>query len=232
MKLSFVVCANDAQILSACLMNSPCIAPGLGHQLIVATGASSAADGFFWGRRFACHDWMVLVHQDVFLPEGWDEKFAAAVQSAREKDPSVAVVGVYGVTGDGRHVGHVKDRGKWIGGPLQEPVRVRSLDELLVAVRTDLPLAMDAELGFHLYATDLVLAAARIGCNSVVVDAPCEHHSNMSNDRISENLARAFTASAAVFEHKWRDDLPVTTPCVTLDGHGNVSRFIHSLKVN
>jgi hypothetical protein len=43
--------------------------------------------------------WLVWAHQDVYLPLGWDLKFASALQEAVSHWPNLAVAGVYGVSG-------------------------------------------------------------------------------------------------------------------------------------
>jgi hypothetical protein len=230
MKLSFLVCVNDAAVLERCLLRSPCLLPAVGHQLIVVEGARSAAEGFARGRPFACNEWIVMVHQDVVLPENWDKRFASGIEQALQMFPETAVVGVFGVTAEGKFVGHVNDRGRWIGSPLAAPVRVRSLDELLFAVRTDSGLKLDPRLGFHLYATDLILSAEAEGFCAVAVNAPCSHLSALPEKWYKSPVVHDFLASTSVFEDKWKALLPVITTCGVIDGEGWLLKKIDELQ--
>src|SRR3990167_8510890 len=58
--------------------------------------------------------WLVWVHQDVLLPEGWDTRFLQVLAQGVRQFPRAVVAGVYGVNGRGaeaRRAGHVLDRG-------------------------------------------------------------------------------------------------------------------------
>ncbi|MBK7509911.1 MAG: hypothetical protein IPI16_18065 [Comamonadaceae bacterium] len=149
-------------------------------------------------------DWLVWAHQDVFLPEGWDRRFAAALRDARFRFPNLAVAGAYGISGAGRsavRAGHVLDRGQLLKEPAALPCPVNSLDELLLAVRVDSPLRMDPALGFDFYATDLVLQAQEAGLASAVVDAYCEHWSDTpSSGPMPRELFERVKANGHAFE--------------------------------
>lgn len=215
-RFSFVACVNQPQVARACLLASPCLQPGSGHQLVLAQGMTSAAQGHTWGRQLCRNDWLIQVHQDVLLPLGWDAAFGQALQAALQRWPELALVGVYGVDAAGAHVGYVMDRDRWLGQPLTQAVAVRSLDEMLFAVRLDAGLELDAALGFHLYATDLVLAAQRRGFCSAVLPAPCEHHSRLARTGDAQTIA-AFAQSVEVFRRNWADQLPLATPSIVID---------------
>lgn len=190
----------------------------------------SAGEGFQWGLQLARHAWIVLLHQDVYLPQGWDGQFLQQLQAAQQRHPSLAVAGVYGVCSDGRHAGHVLDRDRWLGGPFAQAEPVRSLDELLLAVRAESGLRPDPALGWHLYGTDLCLQAADRGNPAVVVDAPCEHRSTLPrslpqtasprDDGLAAQI-QAFNASAQVLARRWPHAMPVVTAVTTID-HGRV----------
>lgn len=218
MKLSFVVCVSDANVLAENLMSSPCLSNGSAHQLILVHGCRNASEGFGHGMTFASGDIMVFVHQDVFLPAGWDKAFAAGFVNARRRMPA-EVVGVYGLgasaeNGKSRQLGFVNDRGEWLRGTEPLPARAQSLDELLIAVPRGSILRPDPELGFDLYATDLVLQAESGGGCGAVVEAPCEHRSSLQRTQIPRGLADRFRKSAMVFERKWARRFPIETPCI------------------
>ena len=104
---------------------------------------------------------------------------------------------------------------------------VDSLDELLLAVRTDAGLRLDPALGFDFYATDLVLQAQARGLCAAVVDGYCEHWSSTpSQGSAPQSLLDRINASGDVFERKWAHRLPVTTPCFPVEREGDVRQFL------
>ena len=234
-KLIFVTCASNLQVLGKHLLASPCLQK-TERPLTAFFNAPSAAHGFNAAMAaarneppdVACQNsWLVWVHQDVFLPQGWDTVFTQALSVALQQFPKLAVVGVYGVSGtgtDARRAGHLLDRGALLREPAALPCLVDSLDELLFAVRIDSGLTLDGALGFDFYATDLVLQAQQQGWQCAVVDAYCEHWSGTpaSGDLPDAVVERVLT-NGAVFEQKWHHRLPVTTPCFEIGQPGDVA---------
>ncbi len=225
-KLNFISCVTDLQVLQERLLASPCF-QRTGHQLTAVHNAASAAQAFNSAMKGAAPgSWLVWVHQDVFLPLGWDAVFAAALNQAQAQFPKLAVAGVYGVAGagaDARRAGQVLDRGKLLREPLALPCLVDSLDELLFAVRVESGLELDPALGFDFYATDLVLQAQARGLQCAVVDAYCEHWAQTpASGAVPQAMLQRILDSAQVFEKKWVQRLPITTPCFTIDRGGDV----------
>lgn len=217
--LAFVTCSNRPEVLARCLMASPCLASGR-YPLAVHEGCASAAEGFNATLDAGDSAWLVFVHQDVFLPEGWDARFLEGLRLAGARFPGLAVAGVYGVRYRGlpapQHLGHVLDRGRLLCVGEDLPQQADTLDELCFAVRCDAGLRLDETLGFDFYAADVALQARERGLAVAVVDAWCEHHSSLPRSGFSEDFVARFTASATRFQDKWRHRLPVTTPCITL----------------
>ena len=239
--LNFVTCASNSEVLQKRLLASPCLRPG-GHPLAVYFNAESAAQGFNAAMAAASHTantdaptdhWLVWLHQDVFLPEGWDTRFTQALTDAAQRFPKLAVAGVYGIAGAGaaaRRAGHVLDRGTLLHEPATLPCLVGSLDELLFAVRVDTGLLLDAALGFDFYATDMVLKAQEQGWQCAVLDACCEHWSDTpASGAVPSTVVERIKRSAAVFERKWAQRLPITTPCFDIAKPGDVAAFIDSI---
>jgi hypothetical protein len=225
MRLSFVVCLSDDSVLDANLMASPCLRSGTPHEVVAIRNAPSAADGLNLGVDRAHCDWIVCVHQDVFLPEGWDHRLEEQLRRAEQRFGPVGVAGVYGVgevvQGPGsplaaRRIGRVVDRGRLLDHGPELPARVATLDELLLVVHRDRWLPMDAELGFHLYGADLCLQARERGLAVVALDALCHHNSR------SAGLPASFFRSARAFARKWANRLPIATPCVVFDREGRM----------
>jgi len=238
-ELHFVSCASNLEVLGERLLSSACLQPG-GYTLAAYFNAPSAAHGFNAAMAAASGTpagpaWLVWVHQDVFLPDGWDTRFVQALKEAMLAFPKLAVVGVYGIAQAGagdRRAGHVLDRGTLLREPSPLPCLVDSLDELLFAVRVDSGLQLDPTLGFDFYATDLVLQAQALGWQCAVVDAYCEHWSaTPTGSVIPAGLARRIRASGAAFEAKWAAQLPVQTPWLKVDRPGDVGRFIDQFEL-
>ena len=87
------------QLLEANLLASPCLDAGSPNEVIVVKGCPAAANGlklaFEWARR----EWIACVHQDVFLPRGWDQLVTDQLKEAERRFGPIGVAGVYGVGG-------------------------------------------------------------------------------------------------------------------------------------
>lgn len=226
----FVSSVSRWEVAHTRLLASPCLQNG-GERLVLQVNAGSAAAAVNMVLESRPHArWLVWLHQDVFLPDGWCALFAQRLREAQAQWPRLAVAGVYGVRGAGPHAvraGHVLDRGTLLREAAALPQAVDSLDELLFAVRTDCGLRLDPALGFDFYATDLVLQAQAQGWTAAVVDAYCEHWSDTPvAGAASQGLAARIAASAAVFERKWEQRLPVCTPCFDIGRVGATQAFL------
>ena len=227
--LAFVVCASDPEVLQQRLLASECL-KSRRYRLAIHFDSPSAARAFNEEMDHSSGEgWLVWVHQDVFLPEGWDRRFLAALAQAERVIPKLAVVGVYGIDLLGRRAGHVLDRGRILREPQALPCEAASLDEVLVAVRTDSRLILDPALRYHFYATDLVLAARQGGWAAAVVDCCCEHWSDTpTSGPVTREFADRLIADARIFETKWRHHLPLVTPCFHISEPGDVERFVQA----
>ena len=233
LRLALVTCVSRMEVLNERLAQSPCLQKG-GLPWTAYFNCTSAAQAFNQALRgHTAVDWLVWVHQDVFLPPGWDAQLRHALAQATRQWPQLAVAGVYGVHGAGtqaQRAGKVLDRGQLLHEPAALPCLVDSLDELLVAVRVDSGLQMYAAMGFDLYATDLVLQAQQAGQCAAVVDAYCEHWSDTpASGAMPASLIARVKNNALAFERKWAHRLPVQTPCFAVHQSGDVAAFIDSI---
>jgi len=220
--LSFVTCVSDDAILDDNLLASPCLEPNSPYEVILIDDCPSAADGLNLGLERAKHDWVVCVHQDFYLPQGWDRRLVSQLREAERRFGPIGVAGVYGV-GEvippqlpeyslaTERIGWVVDRGRLLQDGPELPARVATLDELLLVVPRNTPLRFDSALGFHLYGADICLQARERGLAVVAIGALGHHNS------WSVGLPEAFFPSADVFARKWAHRLPVATPCVVID---------------
>jgi hypothetical protein len=229
-RLRLACAVSQPEVLMQRLLASPCLARG-GLPLWLRVNAGSAAEALDAALAGAAPgDWVVWVHQDVFLPAGWDSAFAAALADVLRADPTAAVAGVYGVAGAGqtlRRAGRVLDRGQPLVEATPLPCRADGLDELLVAVRAGSGLRFDPALGFDFVGTDIVLQARSRGLGAWVVDAWCEHWSDTPRSgAVAPALAARLAASGAAFEAKWAARLPVATTWLEIGAPGDTARAL------
>lgn len=236
----FVVAATQQEVLDRCLLASPLWASPLRQEGLpqpeVVWGADSAAAAFnpVIERLQATQSaqWLIWVHQDVWLPPDWLHQWAAQLRLAQSRWPNLAVAGVYGVQHEPHastavRAGHVLDRGTLLREPAPLPHAVNSLDEMLVAVRVDSGLRWDAALGFDFYGTDVCLQALERGYACAVLDACCEHHSSTpSSGLMPRRLIDRIARNGAAFERKWAHRLPLSTSCFYIGQTGDVARFL------
>ncbi|MEO5334479.1 MAG: class I SAM-dependent methyltransferase [Magnetococcus sp. YQC-5] len=214
--ITFVVCVNNYKQLTENLLASPCLQGLHPHQLIMMDQPPSVADAFHYGLQHAQHPVIVLVHQDVYLPENWDQQFYEKIEQAKTIWHNAGIFGLYGIGRSSDHtmsrVGSIYHQGVHLSGSEPVPKLVDSLDELLIAFPKETPLSMDKELGFHLYASDVILTARNMGLCAVVVDAPVHHNSLLNLGTASLAYWDKLADSCAHFESKWHDSFPYKTP--------------------
>ncbi len=208
---------NDEAVLEHNLLMSPLVAFA-DRQVILQRGYPSAAKAYNGVLEQADGEWIVLAHQDVYLPKPWLEQLRSGIEMVESHDPNWAVIGIYGVAHDGQHVGHCwsSGLGRELGVSFDQPQAVSAIDELLIVLRRSAGLRFDEGLpGFHLYGTDIVQTALKKGLSAYVVHAPVVH-----NSRSVRTLRGPYAASYHFMRKKWRDQLPVATTVVTLTRSG------------
>lgn len=206
--MTFVTCVNDEDQLNSNLLRSPCLWPDSPHEFLPYRGMHSIAEGFNAGLAAAANELVVLVQQDMYLPAGWDGRFAAQVAQAEREIGRLGVVGLYGNRyrgGQLAHHGRVVDRDHLLDDGDRFPAVVDGLDEVLLATHRVSGLQADPQLGFHFYGADLSLAAAEAGLVNVVVDAPAYHNS------LFAEVNSAFHVSREALLRKWPDVRPLYT---------------------
>lgn len=226
--ITFVVCVNDQGELEQNLLFSP-VAHSPSHQWILVD--NRAGDGisqiYHAAARKAKNDLVFFVHQDLYLPPGWEERLFLALDALEQQDPNWGVIGSVGVIAAGPTepaplLGHWCDPyGYHHNGPL--PAIVQSMDEQWLGVRRSRGPAFDPDLpGFHCYGIDLSLTARQMGLRSYALDAFVWHKFRDSLGNLIENkdmsskiLARRtdrftaeFRAAADFIRKKWSKYLP------------------------
>lgn len=216
MNWSLITAVNDRSVLRTNLLASP----GVGgfRDFIPQENAKSAGRAYNAAWTLAHGEVLVFAHQDVFFPPGWMGELGAGLDWLARRDPNWGVLGVWGLTASGVACGHTycTGLGRVLGSGSAMPVRVRTLDEIVLIIRQGSELRFDERLpGFHLYGTDMCLQAHQKAMSCYAVPAFCVHNTNGL-----KYLPYSFWRAYAYLRRKWRRDLPVRTPCTTITRSG------------
>ncbi|MFN9748681.1 MAG: hypothetical protein ACK53K_07045 [Burkholderiales bacterium] len=192
--------------------------PGLHEvraQVISYRGASSPAEALSQSLAHCNNDWVLFCHQDVYFPRGFGEQLNAVLADVPAEARASALFGFIGM-GVNRSTlacepaGFVIDRLHRADHAPSDAVL--SIDELAIVVARESVHCIDPALGWHLWATDLCLAAV---CTHKmfprIVRLPLFH--NSSNDYM---LPAAFHEAAAKLKRKYPDFGAIHTLCGTL----------------
>lgn len=220
------VCRDEA-VLTANLLRSPALRSS--SELVVKRDAASVAAAYNAALREAMTDLVVFTHPDVYLPETFAASLARAVAWLDEHDPTWAVLGLVGCKADGTIAGFTYSvgLGSFVGGPFETPMRVRTLDEFVFAVRKSSGLTFDEALPgpqSQLCATDVCLQAERNGLGVWVIPAFALHNSNGW-----AYLPLNFWKPYLYMRRKWSSVLPVRVPYAKIT-RGCLPMFRNSLR--
>jgi glycosyl transferase family 2 len=211
MRWSVISAVNDERVLNSCLLNSPGIRSA--SEVILQRNYSSAADAYNAAIEKANTDFLVFVHQDVYLPEGWIDSVQNAVESLSKKDSNWGVLGIWGtVDYSEQPVGYLY----WTGDlgweePFEGAKEVTTLDEAVLIMRKSSGITFDPQLpSYHLYATDICMEARCRGKKCYSISAFCIHNTNTNSGKL---LPREFWRCYLVMRRKWKAKLPIVTPC-------------------
>lgn len=220
--------SNDREILDLNLRASPVIASGR-LQLDVEMDAPSATIGY--NRLLERHptDICILVHHDVYLPDGWDRLLMRRIAEVEAHDPDWAVIAASGIGPDGRHWGPVWSSAfsRVLGGVTVAPQPIQAADELLIVFRADTGLRFDEELPhFHFHGLDIVQTVLAAGKGAYNVPLPLIH-----NDRFAKMLGDDYRDGYRHMQRKWRDVLPLMSTTVKISWHGlHLRRALRRMK--
>jgi hypothetical protein len=209
---SVIAAVNNQEILESCLLASPEI--GLAADQIWQRGFSSAAKAYNAAIDKATTDILVFAHQDVFLPAGWTAQVQRSLAWLKKNEPQWAIAGICGVQSSGGRHGNVycTGLGAKLGADFLPPVEVQTVDELLFIVRKSSGVRFDEALpGYHMYGTDICLEARARGLKCYAISAFCIHNTNGY-----AMLPWHFWKAYLYMRRKWKDVLPVTTPCIEI----------------
>jgi len=210
----FATCVNSHDIFRRNLFRSPDVA-ALGARIYENQRSASSAYNDALANASPGSGYTIFVHQDVYLPEGWLDRLRSIVASLSGYDRSWAVLGSFGVTHAGEYAGHVYGNGVGVlGRPFGQPVKVRTLDEIVLVVRHIPGLRFTgAHPGFHLYGTDICLRAEQLNLSCYVADNYCIH-----NTRLQSFPPGGFYSGYLAIMRHFPAALPVKTTCATVTG--------------
>jgi hypothetical protein len=197
---------NDHAVLELCLNRSPAIVSGE-TKLRIYEGFATAGAAYNQALADSAAPYLVLVHQDIYLPRNFIANVRARIENLNQIDPNWAVAGAIGTDAAGDVVGQTwsSGLGQIVGEKTEQPVAVEALDEMLLIVRRAAGVAFDPDIpSFHLYGTDIIQTAKTRGMKSYVIDAPVIHHSRPAVD-----LRGGFRVAYSYMQRKWRGALPI-----------------------
>jgi hypothetical protein len=215
--ITLVAAVNDDFVLTQNLLTST-LAFCDRTEVSLQRGFCSAGKAYNTALDQTTQEVVVFAHQDVYLPQRWLDQLHDAIGIVESTDPNWAVIGVYGVTANGEHVGHCWSSGlnRILGESFAIPRRVCAIDELVIVLKRSSGLRFDEKLpGFHLYGTDIVQVALANGFSAYVIHAPVVH-----NSRPVRTLHGAYAEAYHYMRQKWRKQLPISTTVVPLTRTG------------
>ncbi len=212
-----VVC-NNLELLRRNLLASPDIRE-LNLPIVVEAGAANAGLGLNSAIERSDAGVVVCAHQDVYLPRGWFARLDRVLTTLEGLGKRWGVLGVVGVTSEGRIVGtaYSVGLGREVGERLRASFQpVVSLDEVVLIVNRNVSVRFDPELpSFHLYGTDIVQQVLATGGHAFAIDNPVIHNS-IPVRVLDQGYRRAYW----YMRHKWRGQLPIPTTVVPITRFG------------
>lgn len=207
---------SSPEILGANLARSPLL--GAGVALHEEWNAASAAQAYNRALDATTASVVILAHQDVYFPAGWERLLATRIAEVATADPNWGLIGAFGVGLDGAHIGPVwsSSLGMIVGRVPMAPVPVQSFDEMVIVLNRASGLRFDESLpGWHMYGTDIVTQARARGLGAWAVGLPCIH-----NDRYHEALGPDYVDCYRAMQRKWSARLPLVTPITKISWSG------------
>jgi hypothetical protein len=205
-KFDIAAAVNDHAVLDFCLNRSPSIVSG---ETKLRTYENFPTAGAAYNQALADSSapYLVLVHQDIYLPQRFIPDLEIQIKVLNRIDPNWAVAGAIGIDSSGKVHGETWSSGlrRMIGLKVERPAPVESLDEMIVIVRRGAGLSFDPAIpSFHLYGTDVIQTAKSRGMKSYVIEAPVIHHSRPTVD-----MRGGFQVAYRHMQRKWRASLPI-----------------------
>lgn len=226
-QICVVAAVNDETVLQRSLCSSPMIRNG-SAKLILERRRPSASNAYNAGLDQTDAEVVVFAHQDVYLPEGWDDRLRQAIEQVEALDKTWGALGVFGITQDREFVGQVWSSGlnKELKGAIAAPKPIVSMDELVIVLHNGVGLRFDEELpGFHFYGTDISQMAIGAGLGVYGFHGPVIH-----NSKPVKSYDQHYRRAHRYMCEKWEDHLPIPTCTATLDRRGLLAARVRLFK--
>ncbi len=160
--LSVIARATNPVQLGLNLSRSPALLE-LEAEVLGVRDVESAASAFSLVTARVTTPWLMFCGQEVYLPRGSGSAIASLLETIDPNDAPSTVIGLAGVGIDAAskpyRAGLVVEGLQLFDGP--EADRALSIEDYAVILHRDCPFALDPELGWEFWATDLCLQAAR-----------------------------------------------------------------------
>lgn len=195
------------------------LSPGLREvdaRIVSCRGASDPGQALATALPQCDAEWVLLCHQDVYFPSGFGARLQSMLADIPTAERDRTLIGFAGMAVDPAAQGYapagfVIDRLHGFDHPSSE--RAVSIDELGLVVSRRSIHRIDPQFGWHLWATDLCLAAIHEHrMFARVVRLPLFH--NSLNDH---HLPAAFYDSAQRLAAKYSEFGPIPTLCGRID---------------
>ena len=211
--ISFAIAVNNDHVLHLSAMTSPIFEQGHSHEILTKRGSISAGIAYNQAIDCAKNNIVVFMHQDVFLPEGWDTKLWNIIEELEKIDPNWGVLGCVGITKKTNCItGHMYcNVVKKIIGESGSFIEASSLDESVLIIRKNSGLRFDSLIpGFTVYGLDLCLEAEDKGLKNYAISNFCIHN---TKPYLYPDI---FWLGVDYIRNKWNKKLPIRTTWATL----------------
>ena len=155
--------------------------------------------------RQARGKYIIICHQDILLHSDGISELRSIVEDLIHIDPKWAICGNAGAVAPNHIVYHITYPDGTFMKKGNFPIKVQSLDENFLVVRNSANLRVSSDMvGFHLYATDLVLQAELNGFTSYVIPFNLIHKSRGNKNaeffKLKKQLSRKYNH---YFRSRW-----------------------------
>jgi hypothetical protein len=155
----------------------------------------------------------IFAHHDVVLPDSFVDDLDYAISKVGKDWGVMGVAGVRFKHPRGRiELGRIIDRGQEWGVGITEPIRVQTLDELLLVVNPASGLCFDPQFDFDFYGADICMQAQEKGLAVYAFHSVVHHNS----ERKIGGRTPGFFDCQEKFRNKWNKYLPIATTCAIL----------------
>jgi hypothetical protein len=185
------------------------------------------------GIRQAKNSVVIIVHEDVLLPNHWQQHFEIALRKLEGNDPNWGILGVCGRLGGQRFEGHLSDPYAFTNTLGFAAFRQADwLDEQLLVLKNDGVVLPDPNLpSIHCIGRDLIGTARLHRRAAYIINAPTIHkyadaegkiiQSKEDSPKIMDRLGFGYKAEEACareyFDRKWNTVPVVQAPRLEID---------------